>query len=235
MIDPKIKTRVGIIQEIIDRPDTNKYLKNLEIMTATVEMFVQTFNGSEARYSMEKANEYAKALFNYAKFEVGQTVMLGNQWDNSIATQSGGWQHHAHYLITGARCVIKGVDYREKAGGFIYDVMFEDESWVPTHGKEKGIPQPVSDKHLFCIAERYLVEDEGPYVIRLKNRTDDWIFIAEEDEYNNHLEKLKNARCMDYDEAKEELARQKNKRAADDLEIVLRSVASEDYFKGYEQ
>ena len=231
MIKPDAESLVDTIKEIIDDPDMNRHLKNLAIMTSTIQSFAKTYSHPDAQFSMEKANEYATALFSFAKFELGQSVMLGNKWDVSIAEQSSGWSHSAHFLHTGARCKIHSVDYDKDRGGFIYDVIFDVETWIPKHGEDEGIPQPVSRKHTFCMAERYLVEDEGPYIIRQKDAIGDWIFIAEEDDFNTHLEKFKNAlELSTYDEAKKELSRQMKIHKRDDLEIVTKAQAAQDYF-----
>lgn len=224
------------IEDLVKDEDMNKHVKNLAIMTSVLEMMVKTFNNEvfngDFKYSLNKINLYASALFDYSKFKKHQLVQLGNNWSDSISKDSSGWSHCSHFMKRGAVVEIVKIDYRED--GFIYDCIFKDESWIPKIGENKGIPQPVIEPGTFSLREDWLEEipdkKTETYVLRLKDEKDGWIFLSEIRGDYPILGKFRDAFEYTKELAEETLEIVMASAMSYDFEIVPKSVAAYEYF-----
>ena len=125
-----------------------------------LESAVRTLNGCSLEWHLNRLLECKELLLTkYAPFKVGDRVMLTATPDIN-QKDSWGWMGAKHFLIRGAVGTVREVDVC--AAGFRANVEFDDESWLPdfdspSQGIKKGVPQPVSEKHVFGFNERHLV------------------------------------------------------------------------------
>jgi len=92
--------------------------------------FEQSLAGGPGRFYIEKFNIYIDGLFSFAKFKVGDGVVLGE----TVNPLPCAWIPFEHFLIKGSEALVGDIDYDEK--GFRYGIEFDAESWIDGKGKE---------------------------------------------------------------------------------------------------
>jgi hypothetical protein len=95
------------------------------------------------------AAEYCKE--HYSPFKVNDNVILCK----APALEEGhGWYHCRHFLVKGAKGVVKEVDLGSK--GFSFSIEFTDESYMDRDGKIH--PTAENRRHTFGFGEDSLVK-----------------------------------------------------------------------------
>jgi hypothetical protein len=93
-------------------------------------------------------------LTKYAPFKVDDRVVLTVA--PKITDESApGWLGCKHFLVEGARGIVKGSDVRTD-GTLRFNVMFDDESYIRQHD---SVIVPIEDKHLYCLKEEDLMHE----------------------------------------------------------------------------
>lgn len=115
-------------------------------------------SGGPASFYFEKVVEYANALFDrFAPFKKGDKVRLVE--DIPMTDDNYGWHFSAHFLKEGEVAEVYSVDYinNHKGSRFVADCIFDNETF-----KNGDTLEPVKNKHLFSISEKWLekVEEE---------------------------------------------------------------------------
>jgi hypothetical protein len=95
------------------------------------------------------AAEYCKE--HYSPFKVDDRVILCKA---PVLEEGHGWYPSRHFLVKGAKGVVKEVDLGSK--GFSFSVVFEDESYLDRDGKIH--PTPEDRRHHFGFRETSLVK-----------------------------------------------------------------------------
>lgn len=141
----------------------NKHLETTEKVFESLSEAIEVLRPVNGRtsWTFEKLTEYVDGLFSFSQFNLEDEVILNSQWEPHFQKEldkcsNHGWKHCKHFLIEGAVGQVKDIDYRD--GKFVYDVVFDNESWVTSFGKEEGKLHPVSrdKRHIFCIWEDHL-------------------------------------------------------------------------------
>ena len=103
--------------------------------------------GGPANWYFQKLKEYYIGCMAAAKFQPGDRVRLKEapNCDNS-------WSHSKHFLIEGAVGTVIEHDYRPDRGGYVYDVMFDNESRIDMQGNVI----PIEKKHTYCLRQKIL-------------------------------------------------------------------------------
>lgn len=106
-------------------------------------------------YLRELVAAHDLLMSRFAPFQIGDRVKLLKSPDYEKAP---GWDKCKHFLVCGAAGVI--VDATCGSSGFVFDVLFDDESWIDTVGRDrpKGsvVPMPGDRKHRFGFREGWL-------------------------------------------------------------------------------
>lgn len=101
-------------------------------------------------YDIEQIRTTFNEMFErFCPFKVGDRVRLVRDWTDPRG-DSPGWHHHMHTLVRDNVAVVKGRDFRN--GKFIFDLLFDKETWVD----KDGVEHPVSKKGTFCFREDWL-------------------------------------------------------------------------------
>ncbi len=101
----------------------------------------------------ERIREYIKGLFDRAPFQVGDRVRL-NRTPVITESTSWGWLGSKHFLVAGALAVVREVDFID--GQFTGELEFDDETYLPSWGLNKGIPEPVRQKSWYRFNETFI-------------------------------------------------------------------------------
>lgn len=130
--------------------NTTEYAENLkEVSTLAIE-FVESMHratGNSFEWGMEQMADSYISIFNrFCPFKEGDRVELLR--DNT------GWDTCRHFLIRGGKATVEGCGYRD--GKFVFDVIFDDETWIDGDGKERD----VQTNHTFSIDETYLKKND---------------------------------------------------------------------------
>jgi hypothetical protein len=105
-------------------------------------------------YALEKyAAAYDLLLSRYAKFQVGARVQL-RATPRIDEMHSPGWLGSKHFLVVGARGMVREADVRN--GAFYYQVVFDFESWIDSKGVEHVIE--VDKRASYCFREDELAD-----------------------------------------------------------------------------
>jgi hypothetical protein len=106
-------------------------------------------------YLQELVAAHDLLMVRFAPFQVGDRVVLMKAPDYE---SSPGWRPSAHFLVPGAAGVV--VDAGCGQGGFRFDVMFDDESWIDNTGHQRArgsvVPMEPERKHRFGFGEGWL-------------------------------------------------------------------------------
>ena len=133
----------------------NEMIKALDELHESFEHLKSVTNSGPASYYFERMKEYYEGCMKASKFKLGQRVQLKEDVDTS---EKPGWDHCKHFLIKGAPASIRDVDYLD--GRYIYDLEFDNESWIKDYEGFKKLRKPVEvltkDKHVFRFAEKHL-------------------------------------------------------------------------------
>src|ERR1035437_2287482 len=86
-------------------------------------------NHHELKYSIERVEDFTKALFGYAKFKVGDIVQL-KETPVINEKEAWGWWGYRDILVKGAKAKVEEVDHYK--GIFRYSLTI-------LHPKEKGL------------------------------------------------------------------------------------------------
>ena len=108
-----------------------------------------TLSMGPKKYYFEKIKVYSEALFDkFAPFKEGNRVEISAEIDTD-----NGWRSSSHFLKEGEQGLVTEVDY---VGNYFFaNVVFDNESWITSHGPDKGKVNPVEweDRHSFCMRE----------------------------------------------------------------------------------
>jgi hypothetical protein len=96
-------------------------------------------------YVLESAN----TIWERCPFKVGSFVIL-NRTPEITNDKSWGWLGAKHFLIKGARGVIKDREFYN--GKFIFSISFDDDSWIDSY----GVKHYHNDKALYLFEESWL-------------------------------------------------------------------------------
>jgi len=106
-------------------------------------------------YLSELVAAHDLLISRFAPFKVGDRVRLTKVPDFEKAP---GWAPSKHFLVVGAHATVVNVECG--SGGFRFDVLFDDESWIDTVGYQqpKGTVVPIcsDNKHSFGFREGWL-------------------------------------------------------------------------------
>lgn len=145
--------------------DKDKSLTDVRYAIDSLTNLVKSISAQDLKYRFDKYEGYAKALFErFAPFKPGDRVVLV-ETPVINEKESWGWLGHKHYLVAGAVATVKAVDYKDDQ--FIAEVVFDNESWLRTHGLDKNnnwvtfnppvlVPVEESKKGTFAFGEKWL-------------------------------------------------------------------------------
>ena len=129
--------------------NTIEYAKNLKEVSRMAKRFadsMQQATGNSFEWSMEQmADSYISMFERFCPYKEGDHVELLKD----VPCDGSGWVTCKHFLIRGATATIHSCGYGN--GKFVFDVIFDDESWIDSDGKE----QPIENKHTFGLNETY--------------------------------------------------------------------------------
>lgn len=125
------------------------FLKAMKLLTEAQQLLER---GPASYYTEEFAGAYEYLMTNFAPFKVGDKVML-IKVPKPFPT---GWEHCAHFIVMGARAVVRSVHCDRE--GFAIDVHFNAESWIDRDGKVTLME--LDRKHNFCFRATSFVKDE---------------------------------------------------------------------------
>lgn len=104
-------------------------------------------------YLRELAAAYALLMDRFAPLKVGDRCALKETLD---LDKDSGWYPHRHFLIAGSKGTVVEADCG--SNGFIFDVHFDNETWIDRDGKE----HPRDKAHSFRLSENNLVKLAKP-------------------------------------------------------------------------
>ena len=103
----------------------------------------------------EVLNSYKSLYDRFCPFKVGDRVELSH--DPKISKDNApGWMPCRHFLIKGAKGIIRGRSYYKE--NFVFEVEFDDESWIDRDGNVRLASE--RGKHVFSFSEKMLVKSE---------------------------------------------------------------------------
>lgn len=112
---------------------------------------------SEFGYKLNSVlSSYSEMFSRFCPFKVGDRVRLTK---TPAIERGSGWYGSRHFLVEGAIATVKGCDW--KKGKFVFDLEFDNESWVDSEGRIQSIAP--ERRHVFGFGEDWVVS------------TDDWI------------------------------------------------------------
>ena len=133
--------------------DHSDYLHTLIAFSKAIGIAKQELTKYPESYFFEKIEGYINVLFNkYAPFRTGDRVAL-TQTPDITEEKSWGWLGSKHFLIKGAKGIVKSVDY-DSGRGFCAQVVFDDESWIDKEGHRQKLSSPSQ----YSLSEDYLVK-----------------------------------------------------------------------------
>ena len=117
------------------------------------------YGSSDAKWHVARYREYVRALFDRTPIKKGARVRLLRTPEISSVSRWG-WLGCRHFLVAGAMATVDAVDFHD--GQFSAGLIFDDESWLPYEGPNKGIPQPIDRPSQFWFSETWfeVVDDE---------------------------------------------------------------------------
>lgn len=130
-----------------------------------IEKGMRKMQGGPMDWYLRKLIECHELLLTkYAPFCVGDRVFL-TETPRIDAEKAPGWMHAAHFLVRGATGTVREVSV--DGSGFSAQVEFDDESWIPRGGPNKGVPQPTEprDRSTFGFKEKMLARASVRQVI----------------------------------------------------------------------
>jgi hypothetical protein len=114
---------------------------------------MKLLDGGPLEYYMSKLTGcYDLLIDRFAPFKVGDTVEL-IQTPVISETEAWGWMAGKHFLVEGARGVVREVDVDGQ--GFRALVAFDDDSWIE-HNTKIVHAIPPKDRGLYSFKERWL-------------------------------------------------------------------------------
>jgi hypothetical protein len=122
---------------------------------AMIKRGTNMLSGGPLTYYLETLTDcYDLLITRYAPFKVGQVVEL-SKTPTISETEAPGWISAEHFLIEGARGIVREVEADGK--GFRFMVTFENESWI--NAQKQEIRVYASARRLFMFREDCLREE----------------------------------------------------------------------------
>lgn len=109
---------------------------------------------SEFGYKLSSVlSSYHEIFSRFCPYKIGDRVQLIKP---PIIEIVPGWRGSRHFLVEGAIATVRGCDWRK--GQFVFDLEFDDESWIDREGKVHLIAP--RQRHLFSFGEDWIAAIE---------------------------------------------------------------------------
>lgn len=139
------------------------YIDEVSKTIATINGVVKEL-GQNSQYKMERiVTSFGEMFDRFCPFRVGDRVELSHT-PEITNSKRWGWLGSKHFLVEGSPGVITSRDFR--GGEFIFEVMFDLESWIPSSGNAKGEWSKRPDRHVYSLSEADLApSDKEEWII----------------------------------------------------------------------
>lgn len=107
--------------------------------------------GPLSYYLREMNAAFRMCIERFSPFKAGDRVRLAKT-PTINEKESWGWMSAKHFLVKGAKATVQEVGCGE--GGFTYTLVFDDETWIHPHTKEK---MKHDKPHHYTFGEKWLV------------------------------------------------------------------------------
>ena len=133
--------------------DVEKYALEIKQLVKDANELSNRLNsscGSSLEWATEEIIDSYLSLYDrFCPFKIGDRVQLTKYYTK----KDTGWEHCKHFLNRGSTGKVVNRGYKE--GLFIFDIVFDNESWIDNDGVENK----TKDKHTFAFNENWLEQE----------------------------------------------------------------------------
>lgn len=109
---------------------------------------------SEFGYKLSSVlSAYYEMFSRFCPFKAGDRVRLTK---TPVIEEGSGWHGSRHFLVEGAIATVRQCDWRK--GRFVFDLEFDDESWLDEKGEIYRVPS--DRRRSFSFGESWLISAE---------------------------------------------------------------------------
>lgn len=94
-------------------------------------------------------SSYNEMFSRFCPFKVGDRIRLTK---TPVIEQGSGWYGSRHFLVEGAIATVRNCDWHK--GKFVFNLEFDDESWVDSEGRI--YPIAPERRHMFSFGEDWI-------------------------------------------------------------------------------